>query len=235
MAILRTKNEEGLNNYNKRYCERPDEWKEKAHVDRLEQNSWKIRYDSESNMVLDVCLKNNYTKVLEFGSGPGVLGNMVVDKSGIDIDWTNIDKIGAKQEFEKRGYKGKFLVENLHNYFDIKNVDRDYDLIVANDFLEHIANPSNILSMSYDITKESAKIFVSVPNWRMGHTFIYRGLFDYDNWIYFMWTHGWKVTEVLPSSMNKTLDYPRLSSEEEMPEELRLSWNWYFIGEKRQF
>jgi len=235
MAILRTKNEEGLNNYNKRYCERPNEWKEEAHTARIDEYSWKIRYNSETSMILDVCSKNNCRKVLEFGSGPGVLGNNVIDNSNVDIDWTNIDKIGAKQEFKKRGYKGKFLVENLHNHFDIKNVDRDYDLIVANDFLEHIANPSNILSMSYDITKENAKIFVSVPNWRMGHTFIYRGLFDYDNWIYFMWTHGWKVTEVLPSSMKETPDFPRLSSEEEMPEEIRLSWNWYFVGEKRKF
>ena len=235
MAILRTKNEEGLNNYNKRYCERPNEWKEEAHTARIDEYSWKIRYNSETSMILDVCSKNNCRKVLEFGSGTGVLGNNVIDNSNVDIDWTNIDKIGAKQEFKKRGYKGKFLVENLHNHFDIKNVDRDYDLIVANDFLEHIANPSNILSMSYDITKENAKIFVSVPNWRMGHTFIYRGLFDYDNWIYFMWTHGWKVTEVLPSSMKETPDFPRLSSEEEMPEEIRLSWNWYFVGEKRKF
>ena len=145
-----------------------------------------------------------------------------------------LDKIGAKEEFEKRGYKGKFLIKNLHNYFDTEGMDRDYDLIVANDFLEHIANPSNILSNSYDITTEEAKIFVSVPNWRMGHTFIYRGIFDYDNFVYFMHTHGWSITEVKPSPL-KTPYLDKLSSEESMPDELIQSWNWYFIGEKRKF
>ena len=86
MAILRTKNEEGLNNYNKRYCERPNEWKEEAHTARIDEYSWKIRYNSETSMILDVCSKNNCRKVLEFGSGPGVLGNNVIDNSNVDIE-----------------------------------------------------------------------------------------------------------------------------------------------------
>jgi SAM-dependent methyltransferase len=232
MAIIRTDREEGFSSYSRKECEKPNEWQVKDHVDRIDQPSWIERYDHESKMLLDVCRSSSLKKALEFGSGPGVLGDLVI--SDYDISWTNIDKIGAKKEFEKRGYKGKFLIKNLHNYFDIEGMDRDYDLIVANDFLEHIANPSNILSNSYDITTEEAKIFVSVPNWRMGHTFIYRGIFDYDNFVYFMHTHGWSITEVRPSRLTTPFS-EKLSSEESMPDELIQSWNWYFIGEKRKF
>ena len=234
MAILRTSREESFNSYSRKECEKPDEWREQNHVDRIDLDEWKERYDYESKLILEICEKNQTSNALELGSGPGVLGDLVISKNDNKIDWTNIDKIGAKEEFERRGYKGKFLIKNLHNYFDIEGMNRDYDLIVANDFLEHIANPSNILSQCYDLSTPDAKIFVSVPNWRMGHTFIYRGMFDYDNFIYFMYTHGWSVVDVAPSPI-ETDHHPRLSSEEGMPDELITSWNWYFTGEKRKF
>jgi hypothetical protein len=66
----------------------------------------------------------------------------------------------------------------------------------------------------------------------MGHEFIYRGLFDYDNFIYFMWIHGWAIEDVLPSPL-KTQFVAKLDSEQTMPDELVQSWNWYFIGKKR--
>jgi hypothetical protein len=65
----------------------------------------------------------------------------------------------------------------------------------------------------------------------MGHDWIYRGLFDYDNFIYFMYTHGWEVTSVYPSVLI-TADYPKIQTELSMDESLRRSWNWYFTFKK---
>ena len=149
-----------------------------------------------------------------------------------ETSWTNLDKIGAKHAHEKRGFKGKLIVKDLMNELDFEGLDYEYDLFVANDFLEHIANPSNILTSSYDMSHENSMFFVSVPNWRMGHEFIYRGLFDYDNFIYFMYCHGWEIVNVYPSTLI-TPDLPKLSSEEDMPDELRQSWNWYFVAKRR--
>ena len=153
-----------------------------------------------------------------------------------------IDNPYAKKLFEKNKFKGKFLVKDLMNYLDTSDLDNDYDFLIANDFLEHIANPSNLLSESYKITTDNAKFFISVPNWRMGHSFIYRGLFDYDNIIYTMKIHGWEPIECYESFLKiseektgiKLLVDPwtKLSSEDEMPDELISSWNWYFLCDK---
>ena len=145
---------------------------------------------------------------------------------------SKIVKIGAKNEHEKRNFKGKVIVKNLMNQLNKENLENNYDLFVANDFLEHIANPSNIVSSSYELATEKSMFFVSVPNWRMGHEFIYRGLFDYDNFIYFMYVHGWEILNVYASPLT-TPDSPKLTSEESMPDELRRSWNWYFLAKKR--
>jgi hypothetical protein len=93
--------------------------------------------------------------------------------------------------------------------------------------LEHIPNPSYILLEAYKITTENAKLFVSVPNWRMGHSFVYRGLFDYDNFLYFLWSHGWKADKVFDSPLRCQFE-PKLTSEQCLPNELIQSWNWYF-------
>ena len=61
------------------------------------------------------------------------------------------DKKWAKYQFEKRKLKGNFVVKDLMNEFDISDIDKDYDLIIANDFLEHIANPSDVLSCYGDV------------------------------------------------------------------------------------
>ena len=83
----------------------------------------------------------------------------------------------------------------------------------------------------YKITKPKSNIFISVPNWRMGHNFIYRGLFDYDNFLYFCHVHGYEMDDVCMSPL-KCNPLPKLSSESSMPDELISSWNWYFSGHK---
>jgi SAM-dependent methyltransferase len=117
------------------------------------------------------------------------------------------------------------------NHFDISDLDNDYDLVIANDFLEHIANPSDVLYKCREITKPNGSFFISVPNWRMGHAFIYRGLFDYDNFIYFCTVHGWQPESVAGSPL-KCQPLTRLTSEDTMPEEILNSWNWYFTTKK---
>jgi 2-polyprenyl-3-methyl-5-hydroxy-6-metoxy-1,4-benzoquinol methylase len=233
MALVRTQEEHAYKNYGKyrdQHVTIPDEWDENNGQSRIDDEDWIRRYEYEANIIYSVCKENNYSKILEIGSGPGVLGQIIQNMDS-SLTYDFIDKHAAKKVFDDRKYKGRFYVKDLMNSFDISDLDTDYDIVVTNDFLEHIANPSDVLYKVRNITKTKSSLFVSVPNWRMGHQFIYRGLFDYDNYIYFSQIHGFEPSAVFPSPL-KCPAYPRLSSEETMPEELLTSWNWYFSCNK---
>lgn len=229
MAYYRTWDESSFKNYGKYRDKKvtyPNEWVSDASVGRLDEPAWVHRYDYEAKLIKSIIDENNYKKIIEFGPGPGKLGQIIIE-NGIDIEYTFVDKIGAKSVFEDRKYNGKFIVKDLMDFLDISDLDDDYDMVIANDFLEHIANPSDILYKAGKITKDNASFFISVPNWRMGHVFLYRGLFDYDNFIYFCDVHGWKPESVFRSPL-KCQSSPKLDSESTMPDELIDSWNWYF-------
>lgn len=204
-----------------------DEWTNDV---RDSEESWIKRYEHESEIICNIIRENNYKTILELGSGPGKLSQFI-QSNFTDLAYTLIDKINAKKIFIDRNYKGTFLVKNLFNEFDISDIKIKYDLIIANDFLEHIANPSNILSQCYNISNDNTNFFMSIPNWRMGHSFINKGLFDFDNWIYFCRSHGWNVNKVFKSNLNCAF-MPKLQCEEQMSDDLITSWNWYFLSSK---
>ena len=229
MSLLRTKGDLDFKNYGKYRNDaiNPEEW---LNDTRQDEPAWVERYEYEAHLINTLCKEKNYKKILEIGPGPGVLSQIIL-KNDPELDYTLIDKIHAKNIFENRNYKGNFIVRDLMDSFDITGLDTDYDLIIANDFLEHISNPSDVLYKAGLITKEKSGFFISVPNWRMGHNFIYRGLFDYDNFFYFCHSHGWDPIAICNS--NLTCQYhPKLSSEKNMPDHLIQSWNWYFYTEK---
>lgn len=234
MAIYRTQGDLNFKNFGNHSIEvtSPHEWEDELEKSRIDEQSWIDRYNYEAKIISDIYKENNYTKILELGSGPGLLSQCIM-KIIPDLNYSFIDKPTSKAIFEKRGFKGnKFHTIDLMHYMNIEELDTDYDMIIANDFLEHVANPSHILYQCREITKDKAGFFISVPNWRMGHEFIYRGLFDYDNFIYFCKIHGWEPEAVYPSPL-KCQSNPKLTSEETLPDELLNSWNWYFYTNKQ--
>lgn len=233
MAIYRTPGDENFKNYGGNSVEAVSllEWTDQVGESRIDEQSWIDRYRYEAALIVDVIKNNSYKKILELGSGPGMLAQYILELIP-DLEYSFIDKNASKVIFEKRGFKGnKFYTKDLMHSFDVSDLENDYDLIIANDFLEHIANPSHVLYQTRSITKSNATFFISVPNWRMNHEFIYRGLFDYDNFIYFCSTHGWEPETVAGSPLQCKY-YPKESSEQTMPDELIQSWNWYFITKK---
>ena len=230
MGLYRLKSDEGLKNYGEHFNEDVVEWSINHGEGRDLEESWNYRYKYEASIISQIIEQNQFKKVLELGSGPGVLSQEVL-KLAPNVDYYLIDRIDAKKTFEERLYKGIFFVKDLYKDFDTTDIPTDFDLVIANDFLEHISNPSLILKTCYSLTKEKSNMFISVPNWRMGHGFLYRGLFDYDNWIYFSMCHGWVVDSVYPSSLI-CQSFPKLSSESCMDDSLLTSWNWYFDSKK---
>jgi SAM-dependent methyltransferase len=216
-----------------------DEWKNESETLGIQEEcrvdipSWQHRYEYEALVLNGIIDKNNFNKIIELGSGPGELGQKIMKLYPNKLDYTFIDQPGAKEIFDSRLYKGRFETIDLMNDFDISTLDTNYDFLITNDFLEHIYNPSIVVQRCYDIIRDNGKMFVSVPNWRMGHTFIYRGLFDYDNFIYFMYTHGFEISGIWESPL-KCGFIPKLSTESEMDDQLITSWNWYMLFDKRK-
>jgi 2-polyprenyl-3-methyl-5-hydroxy-6-metoxy-1,4-benzoquinol methylase len=206
-----------------------DEW---ADIDRVKEEAWQLRYDYESDIVAHFVNEAGLVNVLEVGSGPGELSKFVHQKSKHPLNYHLVDKPYAKKAFDELGYKGTFFVKDVSNDLDLTDLNSKYDLIICNDCLEHLFSPSQIIQKFHHLISDEGYVFISNPNWRMGHWYVYRGLFDYDNFNYMFYVHGFDLKYQFGSPL-KTADLPRLDSESTMPEELRTSWNHYLVYQKR--
>ena len=74
---------------------------------RIDIPSWQDRYEYESNILNEIINENKFNKIIELGSGPGALGQKIMEKSE-NLDYTFIDQPGAKKIFEDRNHKGTF-------------------------------------------------------------------------------------------------------------------------------
>ena len=193
---------------------------------------WEQRYIHETVLISNVIDKHGVKNILELGSGPGVLGNKVLDKYP-NIIYDRVDGPSALAAYKRRQYKGrKFLVKDMWDSFDTDGLEREYDLVVMNDFLEHIRNPSLIIDTCRNkLMTEPYFMFISVPNWRTKHHFIYPGLFDFDNFCKFMMFEGFSLSDQGPTwSDHVPLQNPRLANvETTLPQKHVYDWNWYLL------
>ena len=210
-----------------------DEWKDDK---RIEEPSWEDRYNYEALLINNMIKENPHIKnVLELGSGPGVLSQKII-KENPKLNYHLVDKKYAKKYFDENNFKGKFFIKDLSNSFDTKGLLPKYDLVITNDFLEHVFNPSIIVQTIYKLTNSKSIYFISNPNWRMAHQFIYRGLFDFDNFTYFLYVHKFSLEGFYGSNIQlpKYSPYPKLSSETLLPDKNLLDWNHYMIFKQRE-
>lgn len=234
MAVIRIKHNDFETKYRVPECAdtlNSNEWAA-GDADRVKESGWETRYDYEANLIVSTIDKKLHSNgnILELGPGPGVLSEKIqnlLHRVNCPVQYDLVDKPFAKEAFEKAERHGRFFIKDMSSGFDSSGLAPSYQLIIANDFLEHVFNPSVIVQEVRKLIRPEGIFFVSVPNWRMGHQFTYRGLFDYDNFLYFMMIHGFTAESVSPSPL-QTPDYPKLDSESEMDDELRQSWNWYF-------
>lgn len=202
-----------------------NEWEDAG---RIQEEAWQTRYEYEATIVAEVIQQNPHIKnVLEIGSGPGVLSQKILHHFP-DLNYHLVDKPFAEKYFIDNKFKGTFFVKDLSNGFNTEGLLEKYDLVITNDFLEHVFNPHDILSKVHNLTTPESIFFISNPNWRMAHQYVYRGLFDFDNFVYLLYTHMFSI-EGFYGSQLKTLYYPRISSETLLPEENLTDWNHYMI------
>jgi len=214
--IYRTKREKDLS-YTDEWFLKPGEW-DHDH-DGLTKESelpWIHRYEHECDIIVPIIEEYEVKKVIELGSGPGKLSQMILDKID-ELDYHLVDKIGAKNGFEHRDYRGTFHLKDLNLEFNVEGLPDDFDMLIANDFLEHIQAPSRVLLDTRTVLKKNGLAFISIPNWRSFHDFSYRGLFDFLGY---------------SNSILKCAKTNKLHSEQTMPDDLIDSWNWYLLFKK---
>lgn len=201
-------------------------------IKRIDEPAWHQRYEYEALLICNLIKENPHIKnVLELGSGPGVLSQKIQEKHP-ELTYHLVDKPHAEKYFTKNKFKGNFFVKDLSSSFDTEGLMGKYDLVITNDFLEHVLNPSIIVQTIYKLTNKESIYFISNPNWRMAHQWVYRGLFDFDNFIYFLYTHKFEL-EGFYGSQLKTPNYPKISSESLLPGENLTDWNHYLIFKHR--
>lgn len=203
-----------------------DEWESDGSLRRIFEKSWEERYEYESNIITQIIKDNNIKNIIELGCGPGVLCNKILKKNNIN-EYHLVDIEAAQIANKNQNLGGIFHVRDLNNGIEIDILNK-IDLFIANDFLEHIQNPAKIILDIKKLMTEDGLAFISIPNWRMGHAWIYRGLFDWDNFIHFMWQHGFEVLGYEKSPLKCSYS-PKLNSERSMPDDLINSWNFYIV------
>ena len=209
--------------------EHANEWEETG---RLQEQAWQSRYQYEANIIVEVIQQNSHIKnVLEIGSGPGVLSQKILQICP-ELNYHLVDKPFAEKHFTANNSKGTFFVKDLSQGFDTEGLLPQYDLVIVNDFLEHVYNPHIILKTIHSLTNSDSVLFISNPNWRMAHQYVYRGLFDFDNFIYLLYTHHFELQGFYGSEL-KTPPYPRISSETLLPDENLTDWNHYMLFKHR--
>ena len=232
MSLFRTPNPEPFVSMKDMDTYHSHEWEEGGSLDRIEEQAWIERYNYEASLIQAVVQQNpSITNVLEIGSGPGVLSQKVLELCP-ELDYHLIDKPLAKKAFDQRQSKGTFFVKDLAEQFDTTGLRDNYDLVVTNDFLEHVTNPHLILKTIHKLTHKKSVLFISNPNWRMGHPFLYRGAFDFDNFIWMLHFHCFDLEGFWGSPL-KTPHYHKLDSEKLLPEEHLTDWNHYFVFKQR--
>jgi len=225
LRITHNKNEEIFDPFEDYH--RPDEWKDDSRID---DTAWVERYKHEAKILEYRINEHKVKTILEIGSGPGGLCKHLHDKGACDgVTYHMVDKEHAKKSHDKRNWPGEIFVKDLREGVSSDGLLEGYDLIICNDVLEHLPNPTKVIQDLYHLNTE--KLWVSVPNWRMGHQFFYRGLFDYDNFLYFMRTHRYTGVAINDSPL-KTPFYSKLDSEQLLPDKYIRSWNWYFLFDK---
>ena len=206
-------------------------WDTKRDLD--DPGGWENRYAHEQSIIDNIIQTHKIKTILELGCGPGGLANKILTASP-DLPYHMVDGKSARDEHSRRNYRGTFFVKDLKESFDCSELNSDYDLVMTNDFLEHITNPSLILSTVYNkLTGPNSYYFCSSPNWRTKHGFYYPGLFDYDNLVKFFCIHKFQLVAQYPSwATHVPVRTTRLQSEQIVAQDKLYDWNYYLLFKK---
>jgi methionine biosynthesis protein MetW len=155
-------------------------------------------------------------RVLELGCATGFIGELLIRNKGCSVVGVEIDAAAAKQA-EGRGLE--VLVGSLEDPAFRATIPGGFDVVVADDVIEHLRDPEPVLRDVRRWVKADGRAIVAVPNiatWSMRYRLLVRGSFEYEDTglldrthlRFFTWdsihtmvhAHGWRVEDRLVES-----------------------------------
>lgn len=123
-------------------------------------------------------IKHPPSNVLELGCGEGVFGATLKKLFGCRV-------VGLEAS-AKAAAKAALVLDTVHvvniEAFDFERLSETFDLVIANDVLEHLINPWNLLSCIRSIIKQDGCFVASIPNMRCYKVLL--GLLFKGEWAY---------------------------------------------------
>jgi 2-polyprenyl-3-methyl-5-hydroxy-6-metoxy-1,4-benzoquinol methylase len=96
-------------------------------------------------------------KLLDVGCSIGTFSN-VAQKRGWDIAGVDINRMSANYCIDNLGFDVK-----VGNFQEVDLPKEYFDLVLMNDFLEHVPSPTNALSKANELVKKGGYLFVVTP------------------------------------------------------------------------
>lgn len=73
-----------------------------------------------------------------------------------------------------------------------------FDIVICLETLEHLANPQHVIDEIGRVLKPQGRLICSIPNPRIGHPYLYPGLFTFANFRRFLEQNGFRTTKIVP-------------------------------------
>ena len=108
------------------------------------------RKEGLDTLVREIIKKTQPKRVLDFGAGIGMT-SMVFQSLGCRV-------VAAEESERYRDAHRRFGLESAGT------IDREFDLIVAKDVLEHVEDPRKVLAMLAGLLSGAGHIYIRVPN-----------------------------------------------------------------------
>lgn len=158
-----------------------------------EESNYADKYNYEHSPRLDAFVKQFYLekikeqRIADFGGGLGFLGSRL-DKSNKYWVFDGFDTPKDKYVCELNKFKCDLDYDKFsENYNMFYQTYGKFDISFCLETLEHLTNPYNCLTEIKKLTKKDGYIYISIPNVRMTHNYIYPALmWNKENFIQFL-------------------------------------------------
>lgn len=116
---------------------------------------------SRYQQVVDLISKHKKPSILDIGCGDGVLLWLISQRSharlfGIDTDQTSLK--AARRALADRGVKATLKQANA---YQLPFSPRSFDVVVATEIIEHLANPDKMLTQIKSVLKPNGKAIIT--------------------------------------------------------------------------
>jgi ubiquinone/menaquinone biosynthesis C-methylase UbiE len=103
---------------------------------------------------------NKNAKILEIGSGLGLLGKAIKELTNGEVDYFGIEL--AYKSAQASSEKGLFEVQA--DAVNLPFADSSFDIIISADVLEHIPNSEQTIKEIYRVLKENGRAFIVIAD-----------------------------------------------------------------------